>query len=676
MITSEILDKLVRYIHLNNLPLVTIEKITESSRRSIVNDINQINELLYGYAVNLTVSEEDSLELSRIDLDELIESVFDNQDYLFQQERLYMVILYLFIKQDFVSVSHFQDLFKMSKNSALTDINEASTLAKEFNVDLNYSRKNGYKLTGDKIEIRKLVDRTVTAILKFTTGKWILRYLAKKWDIELYVKEIDSILDQDEEITFVAERLEGVVYLLSILEIGPVIYDNSLKLLSEEIEYIQSSKTYALASAIIERFPSLESQKSYITIQLLSVIQGNMSTDEMAYFKEIMEEIIVNVQGYTGRIFPDTENFRRRLYNHLVPSYFRMKFHIQLSNPLKNRMIEDYPDLFYLIQRSFEPLSQRLGIEITDDEVAYFVMYFGTYFNTSIEANHYKLTAVIICPHGMGTSILVNNLLSNVMPEVNFIKLMSEDYIEADIPNVDFIVSTIFYESEKPVYLVNPAMNQIELALLKRKIYERFNVETKATKIVNELFDRVQNFLTVNNQLFVKSEMDRVIDEDLKKSTQEIKDFDLGPLVTSEMITRCEQISDWRTAIRIASQPLLERAYITTNYIEAMIETIEKFGTYIVLVPEVAMPHAKPEDGGNRVGVSLLQLKESVNIENKSDDLLVPVKLFFIVSIADNYSHLGLLKKINKILENKDTVSDLIQANSKKEILKILSNFE
>jgi len=676
MITTELIDKLIELIQYNNLSLATIEKTSDRSRRNLLNDVNQINNLLSEYNINILITNDEILKVTEFDLNNLINDIFSDDRFLFQKERPYMIILYLFLKQDFVSVNYLQELLKMSKNSVLTDINDAHNISQENRIEINYTRKNGYVLEGNELMMRKLISDTVTTLLSLSTGEWIIKYVAQTWNISLKVSEISNLLIERDDISFVNERLEDVVYLISILEAGPIIKDQKLDLKQAEAEYIKKSEVYGLSNQMIKKYPRLNSQKSYITVQLLSVIQGNIETDENKYFQNILEEIIINVQGYVGGIFPNTEKFRENLYNHLIPSYFRMRFQIQLKNPLKKKILSDYPNLFFLIKRSLEPLSEQLNFEVTDDEIAYFVMHFGTYFQTQIDSKSPELNAVILCPHGMGTSILLENLFNNVMPEINFIKYSSEDSKEIESPHIDMIISTVYYESEKPVYIVNPSMNHLEISLLKRTIYEKFGIQTKTLSTVNELYKKIDYLTETKDPLMVKSEMDRVLDDNLRNDYKKIKNYEFSPLLTEKMIIQRNKVSNWKKAINLASKPLLDFGYIDENYIEAMIDTVEKYGPYIVLAPKVAIPHAKPIDGSNKLGISLLQVKQDVNFKNNTDGSKVPANLFFVISIHDNYSHLSILKRINSIIENKEVVSSLIEAESKKEILKIISEHD
>ena len=52
-----------------------------------------------------------------------------------------------------------------------------------------------------------------------------------------------------------------------------------------------------------------------------------------------------------------------------------------------------------------------------------------------------------------------------------------------------------------------------------------------------------------------------------------------------------ENVKDWKEAIILAAKPLVEDGSVKNSYIDAMIANVEKFGTYIVIAPKVAMPH-------------------------------------------------------------------------------------
>ncbi len=72
--------------------------------------------------------------------------------------------------------------------------------------------------------------------------------------------------------------------------------------------------------------------------------------------------------------------------------------------------------------------------------------------------------------------------------------------------------------------------------------------------------------------------------------------------LTADHIQLCERVEDWRQAVTLSAQPLLQDGVITPNYLTAIFHQQEKLGPYFVLAPGIAMPHARPEEGAARWG--------------------------------------------------------------------------
>ena len=73
-----------------------------------------------------------------------------------------------------------------------------------------------------------------------------------------------------------------------------------------------------------------------------------------------------------------------------------------------------------------------------------------------------------------------------------------------------------------------------------------------------------------------------------------------------------ERMDSWEDAIKTAASPLLDQGFIKAEYIDAMIDNVNKNGAYMIIVPGFAMPHARPECGAVKTGMSVLHLKEPV----------------------------------------------------------------
>lgn len=130
-----------------------------------------------------------------------------------------------------------------------------------------------------------------------------------------------------------------------------------------------------------------------------------------------------------------------------------------------------------------------------------------------------------------------------------------------------------------------------------------------------------------------------------------------------------EQVSSWQEALKIASKPLLDSHKITNTYVKNMAKSVKENGPYMVLTDYFALMHARPGEGVNQIGMSLLVLKHPVDLEGK------PVKIFLVMAALDNSSHLNALKRIMNILMNNKSFNTILNGN-KKEIIDLFKEGE
>ncbi|MEG1301724.1 MAG: PTS sugar transporter subunit IIA, partial [Erysipelotrichaceae bacterium] len=118
-------------------------------------------------------------------------------------------------------------------------------------------------------------------------------------------------------------------------------------------------------------------------------------------------------------------------------------------------------------------------------------------------------------------------------------------------------------------------------------------------------------------------------------------------------------------AITLAAQPLLKEHAIEQEYIEQMIQSVEKHGPYIVLADGFALPHASAASGVNELSMSLLIVKQPVDLLGK------PVKLFMVLATIDNSSHMKALASLTEILYD-DKNMELFQSGDVAEIMRLI----
>ena len=129
-------------------------------------------------------------------------------------------------------------------------------------------------------------------------------------------------------------------------------------------------------------------------------------------------------------------------------------------------------------------------------------------------------------------------------------------------------------------------------------------------------------------------------------------------LVKLENVQICEKANDWREAIKISVQPLEQGGYVKSCYKDGIIENVEKLGPYIMIADEIAMPHARPEQGAIETQISITLFREGVRFDGKE----TTARLFVTLAAKDSDSHVDALVKISELLSDDAKVETILAA--------------
>lgn len=127
---------------------------------------------------------------------------------------------------------------------------------------------------------------------------------------------------------------------------------------------------------------------------------------------------------------------------------------------------------------------------------------------------------------------------------------------------------------------------------------------------------------------------------------------------------------DWQAAIRIATGALVEQGYVKKDYVEGMIDSVNEHGPYIVIAPNIALPHARPELGALKVGYSVTRFERPIAFEK---DGSCDATLFISLSCTENDMHVLMLQEIVTILSDEEKCQRLLTTNSKAEIVELFN---
>lgn len=123
--------------------------------------------------------------------------------------------------------------------------------------------------------------------------------------------------------------------------------------------------------------------------------------------------------------------------------------------------------------------------------------------------------------------------------------------------------------------------------------------------------------------------------------------------------------SDWKEAVKLSVDPLIESGAVTEEYFHAIIESTEEFGPYYILMPGMAMPHSRPEAGVNRDSFSLITLTEPVTF---SDGKEVSVLLTLAATSSKIHTSVA-IPQIIALFELENSIQRLLDCKTPEEVL-------
>lgn len=216
MLSHELIRNYQLFSKYKGHSLEAFESILKTSKRHILADIAKINDTLSLYQLPLIALDRQLVyppDLTEKDLLNRMLPTLD--DYLFQDERLDMIIIYIMMAKEFISINHLESLLRLSRNSVIADLNLVRDRVQAFQVTLAYNRQDGYFFEGEPLALRRLLESAVSSLLQVTSGPWVFSYLLHELGLPDQKKVMAATLEElsrENHLTFISEKLRDLIY--------------------------------------------------------------------------------------------------------------------------------------------------------------------------------------------------------------------------------------------------------------------------------------------------------------------------------------------------------------------------------------------------------------------------------------------------------------------------------
>lgn len=142
--------------------------------------------------------------------------------------------------------------------------------------------------------------------------------------------------------------------------------------------------------------------------------------------------------------------------------------------------------------------------------------------------------------------------------------------------------------------------------------------------------------------------------------------------ITKNNVQIVEYVKDWRQAIQLGVQPLREKDFVDEKYVTAIVRNLENYGSNFIISPYIILPHARPEEGVKKNGISILLVHKPFYFH----DHTMPIKLMIVLAPVNAKAHLQMLRSISEVLNDEKRMMHALKSNTVEELLTVFTSLK
>ncbi|MBM7590311.1 BglG family transcription antiterminator [Brevibacillus fulvus] len=682
---------------------VRLRDLTEKlqiSRRTVYYDLekinywltqNQLDPVQYVRTVGFYVTDKTKRALPA-----MLSEVDKGQYYFSAKERRAWLGICLLSATQPLFLQDLMDKIGVSRGTTNTELNVVKQELRSAQLIVQFNNKQGYTVVGNELDKRKMLLQYWSRILSM---EWkaadsaqkvsvLCRLMERSDFLQITVEQATKIYEQIESceqqlgIQFTDEMIDHFALSLVII-CNRLRHDCCVKVDEDKKAVLRNAAEYEAARAIGEALSDMfairltDDECCYLTINLLGAKRNDVNDEgnssiEIHHLRRIIRLMVSDFEKQAYVFFQNRTAIEEQMLIHIKPAYYRIKYGLEIENPLTETIKQTYPEIFKITRKVAAHLESYTGRKASEHEIAYLAIYFGGWMKEQGSKPIQRKRALVVCGNGISTSRILQSQLESLFSAVDVVAAISLREYETHSYEVDFVVSTTpLPKRGLPVFVVSPILSDSEKEKLLSQVNALFSEQNKSNHSVKTILDIIKRHAQILDEKSLQEELTQYF-QGGPQLIKEIRKPMLAELLTEEMIQLKSEVSDWREAIRLAAAPLLQQQFIEQSYIEAMIESVQEMGPYIVIAPKIAIPHARPEQGVKRLGMSMLRLERGVSFaEDGSRD----VNVLIVLAAVDNETHLRALAQLSSMLSEGENLETILGATTTEPIVELIQRY-
>ena len=468
------------------------------SQKTIRNDIKELNCLLGGYACignNKGICK--LIVFAPKGFTEIRNKIYKQED-LFNSSHTRMAYMFwqLMHAEEPYLTDDLSEEMKVARTTTISDLNRLRKAIEKYDLKIKGKANTGLALCGDEFNIRLFILENIyeQLYLNFPLGQTIR----------------EKLYDFQERLSMDALGF-GFFYRFFVVMIQRMESGHMIKKLEPKYEELYGSSAYMIVDEFLNEIEQVKGYKISKEERLfLSISVAGMRTP--ANTAEIEQKISIS-EGVADLIIEILDRIKaelnvtvvaNELFDDFVYHVFfminRLKYGFHIYNPMVDDFKNKYSVAYKMAEIAKGVLEERVGIEMTEDEMGFLAAYFGV-FLLEQEPEEKRCKIAIVCGSGKIIGRLIENQLKKVFdvePEFEFFYGIFDENLKDDF---DYIVTTteLHMDTRTPVIFMDEVFDR---EYIQRK-FENMRYLSEAGRTIRKGIDSLFMNLLDETRFFV-----------------------------------------------------------------------------------------------------------------------------------------------------------------------------
>ncbi len=468
------------------------------SQKTIRNDIKELNCLLGGYACignNKGICK--LIVFAPKGFTEIRNKIYKQED-LFNSSHTRMAYMFwqLMHAEEPYLTDDLSEEMKVARTTTISDLNRLRKAIEKYDLKIKGKANTGLALCGDEYKIRLFILENIyeQLYLNFPLGQTIR----------------EKLYDFQERLSMDALGF-GFFYRFFVVMIQRMESGHMIKKLEPKYEELYGSSAYMIVDEFLNEIEQVKGYKISKEERLfLSISVAGMRTP--ANTAEIEQKISIS-EGVADLIIEILDRIKaelnvtvvaNELFDDFVYHVFfminRLKYGFHIYNPMVDDFKNKYSVAYKMAEIAKGVLEERVGIEMTEDEMGFLAAYFGV-FLLEQEPEEKRCKIAIVCGSGKIIGRLIENQLKKVFdvePEFEFFYGIFDENLKDDF---DYIVTTteLNMDTRTPVIFMDEVFDR---EYIQRK-FENMRYLSEAGRTIRKGIDSLFMNLLDETRFFV-----------------------------------------------------------------------------------------------------------------------------------------------------------------------------